>query len=112
MAEKQSDSVVEHEKAQARPVFVLTRVEPIGSHFEAIKKLLDAWKDELKNFAACLEVDVICCVPEQVAWIERWESKASVDLFTREQLPFMPYTAAFFEHSRTVPVRHIYRKLA
>lgn len=112
MAEKQSDSLDQYDKTQGRPVYVLTRVEPMGAHFEAIKKLLDDWKDELEKVATCLDVDVICCIPEQVAWIERWESKASVDLFNKEQLPFMPYTAAFFEHSRTVPTRCTYRKLA
>ena len=109
--EKQSDSLESQNKAHSRPVFVLTRFEPVNTHFESAKKLLADWKEELKQVASCIDMDVICCVPEQIAWIEHWDSKAGLDLFNKEQLPFSPFTAAFFEHSRAVPMRHVYRKL-
>lgn len=109
--ENQSDSLESQNKAHGRPVFVLTRFEPINAHFESAKKILADWQVELKKTAACVKVDIICCIPEQIAWIEHWDSKASLDLFNKEQLPLSPFTAAFFEHSRAVPVRHVYRKL-
>ena len=109
--EKQSDSLGQQDKAQGRPVMVLARLEPTNVHFEAAKKLLDDWQLELKKISACLNVDVICCAPEQIAWIEHWDSKASLDLFNKEQLPFSPFLSALFENSRAVPTRYIYRKL-
>jgi len=94
-----------------RPVIVLARLEPTETHFEAAKKLLHSWQEELKKVSACLGVDLICCVPEQIAWIEHWDNKANLDLFNKEQLPFSSFLSDFFENSRAVPTRYIYRKL-
>ncbi|MEZ5493785.1 MAG: hypothetical protein R3E61_04165 [Pseudomonadales bacterium] len=109
--EKKSDSLELQDKAQGRPVIVLARLEPTSLHFESAKKLLMEWKDSLGKTSACLGVDVICCAPEQIAWIEHWDSKASLDLFNKEQLPFSSFLSALFENSRSVPTRYIYRKL-
>jgi len=109
--EKKSDSLELQDKAQGRPVIVLARLEPTSAHFEAAKKIFHDWKDELKKVNGYLSIEEICCTPEQMAWIEHWDSKASLDLFNKEQLPFSPFLSALFENSRTVPTRYIYRKL-
>ncbi len=111
MVEKQSDSLEHSDKAQGRPVIVLARLEPTAVHFEAAKKILADWQEELKKVSACLGVELICCVPEQVAWIEHWDSKASLDSFNKEQLSFSSFLSDLFENSRAIPTRYIYRKL-
>lgn len=94
-----------------RPVMVLTRLEPTSSHFEAAKQALEKWTAELKNIGAFQSMDIICCMPEQIAWIEQWKSKLDLDDFNKNHLVYSGFMVTFFENSRTIPTRYVYRKL-
>lgn len=112
MVEKQSSHAGEVSLgAKDRPVMVLTRLEPTNSHFEAAKLALEKWGEELKKINAFQSMDVICCVPEQIAWIEQWKSKLDLDDFNKNHMAYSGHMAVFFENSRTIPTRYVYRKL-
>ncbi len=101
----------QHDKAAGRPVIVLTRISPSASHFDQLKKVADEWQAFVKPIEGYEGLDVVCCVPEQVVWIEHWRTKADLDAFNRDHLAFSNYLADLFAYSRNVPQREVYRKL-
>jgi hypothetical protein len=99
------------EKSVDKSVIVLHRMEPIQGRFHDAKKASEEWAVFLKSFPACKNIEVICCMENQIAWIESWESKMAVDHLNANHLPFADYLVRMLDCCRKVPTRFVYRRL-
>jgi hypothetical protein len=99
------------DKLVDKTVVVLHRMEPIAGHFEEAKKISEEWFEFVKKIPDCKGVDLICCVEGRIAWFEEWTSKAAVDKFNEEHLPYADYAVRLMSCSRVVPSRPVYRKV-
>lgn len=99
------------EKNPDRPVMLLARVTPADGRFEDAKKIFDRLCVMLKSQPDCEGVEIICCVPEQLAWMEHWKNKASLNAFNSEHMAYSSFIADFFAVAKGVPTRLPFRKL-
>ncbi|MEZ5540411.1 MAG: hypothetical protein R3E63_10825 [Pseudomonadales bacterium] len=101
----------QHDKAAGRPVIVLTRITPDANHFEKLKSVVETWKRFLQPMSGYEGIDIACCTPDQIVWIESWNTKAELDAFNRDHLAFANFISDFFECAKSAPRRDVYRKL-
>ncbi|HSC74645.1 MAG TPA: hypothetical protein VLB90_00220 [Pseudomonadales bacterium] len=99
------------DKPVDKSVVVLCRMEPTMGHFEEAKKLSEEWHEFLKTMPDCKNIDVICCVETQIAWLEGWTSQMAMDKFNEEHFAYADYLVRMVACSRKVPTRYVYRRL-
>jgi hypothetical protein len=99
------------EKHQDRPIMLLARVTPAEGKFDDAKKIFERLCAALKEQQDCEGVEVICCVPEQLAWMEHWKNKTSLNAFNSEHMAYSSFIADFFAVSKGVPTRLPFRKI-
>lgn len=67
-------------------LIVLQRIYPDAAMLPAAVQLKDDWFAVLRQFPQCKQVDLICCVEGQLAWLEYWDSKKSYEECINQKL--------------------------
>lgn len=99
------------DKPVDKSVVVLHRIHPLAGRFDDARKVSEEWLEFLKKIPGFTGSDTICCIDSQIAWLESWDSKMSVDKFNAEHIIFADYFARMMDCSRGVFVRSVYRKM-
>jgi hypothetical protein len=79
------------DKPVDKTAFVLHRMYPASGLFSDAKKVSEDWLEFLKKMNGFKSVDVICIQEDQVAWLEEWENRISVDKFNEEHLAYADF---------------------
>jgi hypothetical protein len=100
------------DKPVDKTAFVLHRMYPASGLFSDAKKVSEDWLEFLKKMNGFKSVDVICIQEDQVAWLEEWENRISVDKFNEEHLAYADFLGRMQACSKKFPTRFMYRKIA
>lgn len=88
-----------------KPVIVLHRMIPRQGKCDAVRALMEEWFVFLKEKSECKSMETLCCIDEQVAWIEEWPSKAVLDAFNEEHLSMSDFISRMVSVSKIIPSR-------
>lgn len=95
-----------------KSVVILHRMQPLSGRFEEARKVSEDWFEFIRKMPGCTGVESICCVDEQIAWIEMWASRMAFNKFNEEHVAYIDFPVRMLNCSRGIPSRHIYRKMS
>ncbi len=92
-------------------VTVIDKISLRAGKRDEVKKIYDDWCVFIAQMPGYASIEMLCLTDERIVWVEKWNSKETLDAFHMEHMTLSDFSIRMLECAKTVHERVAYQEL-